>query len=275
MRLGMLGDAQRFGDPDTAPPELKSIMAPDTTLATYRVRVPGFPHGPADLPFQALGHLEAGITAAADCDALFLNTVGDYGLPALKAALSIPVVGAGEASLRLAPSLGRRFAIVTIWPVSMNFIPLGLLRDYGLEALSVGIRNVGVEADLDSLGRDDSVIARMQAGVQDVLDRVVDACHAAVETDGAEVVVLGCTCMSPVADAIAARCPVPVINPLAAALKMAEGLASMRLSASHVNQARFRDSATDRLRTMVDAVAEFPQEECQVCVFTPLSERVS
>jgi len=44
--------------------------------------------------------------------------------------------------------------------------------------------------------------------------------------DGAEVIVLGCTVMGPIADALAERLGVPVIEPGTAALKLAEAFAA-------------------------------------------------
>ena len=273
MRIGMLGLAQRTDIGAAAPPaELARIMSPDTVFTAYRTRMPGAPQVPADLPLQHISYMDAALGAEPFCDALLFNTAGDYGLAAVKSAVSIPVVGAGEASLRLAPSLGRRFSIVTVWPESMNFIPLTLLREYQLEGACTGIRNVGVEAELATLGQPDGYVARMQAGAEEIMSRIVTQCHRAIREDGAEVVVLGCTCMSPIADRIAAQCDFPVINPLAAGLKMAESLAAMRLSSSRVLQPPIRPERAGRVRMMVDAVATIAQEECQVCVFAAAAE---
>ena len=272
MRIGMLGVAQRTDIDVAIPAELARVMSPGTSVTLYRTRVPGFPYAPADLPFQQMSYLEAGIAAAPACDVLLLNTLGDYGLAALKSAVSIPVVGAGEAALRLAPSLGRRFSIVTIWPKSLNFIPYGLLRDYQLEGACTGVRNVGLEADLDTLGQADGYIANMQAGADAILARIVAECHRAVQEDGADLVVLGCTCMSPIAEQIAAQCAFPVINPLAAGLKTAELLATLRLSNSRVAQPPIRADRAERARLMVNSVASIPQDECQVCVFSAAAE---
>ncbi len=48
-----------------------------------------------------------------------------------------------------------------------------------------------------------------------------EARHA-VEEEGADVIVLGCTVMGPIADALANRLGIPVIEPGTAALKLAE-----------------------------------------------------
>jgi allantoin racemase len=268
----MLGLAQRTDIGAAPPAELARIMSPDTLFTVYRTRMPGAPQAPADLPLQQISYMAAALAAEPFCDALLFNTAGDYGLAAVKSAVSIPVVGAGEASLRLAPSLGRRFSIVTVWPKSLNFIPLNILREYGLEEACASIRNVGVEAELATLGQPDGYVARMQAGADEIMARIVTECHRAISDDAAEVVVLGCTCMSPIAEQISARCDFPVINPLAAGLKMAESLATMRLSSSRVLQPPIRPERAERVRMMVHAVATIPQDECQVCVFAAAAE---
>lgn len=61
----------------------------------------------------------------------------------------------------------------------------------------------------------------MQQGEPDILHAVLAACDAAAGK-GAETVVLGCTCMSPIAGRIVQDAALPVIDPFVAALKFAE-----------------------------------------------------
>lgn len=67
-------------------------------------------------------------------------------------------------------------------------------------------------------------------------DRAAEAilreARKAIDEDGADVIVLGCTGMSPVASSLQQQLPVPVVDPAAAALIMAESLVRIGLSHS-------------------------------------------
>ena len=87
--------------------------------------VPGavFPDTPSAREICARTYLDAGLLAERDGYAgLYINTVGDYGLAALREASCIPVTGSGEGAIRTAQAAGQRFAIVTIWPPALRFI---------------------------------------------------------------------------------------------------------------------------------------------------------
>ena len=210
---------------------------------------------------QAIGHLEAGLRAAGDgVDAVVIDSVGDYGLAALKSALAIPAVGAGEAGMVAAAAHGR-FAIVTVWPESMNFVPEELLRSYGLEGRCTGIRNVGAEQVIARIAGPDGYLARVDRADADVLSAVVAAIRLAV-ADGAEAIMLGCTCMSPMAGKVAAAVAVPVINPLAEAVRRACTLAAL----SSAPQDRILSTRAPLLTRMIEAVAGEADEQCPVCI---------
>jgi allantoin racemase len=171
----------------------------------------------ASTPYERLvvdvGYVDAAQAAADDgCNALFINSMADYGIEAMRAAVGIPVVGAGEASLRAGGRDGRRFAIVTVWPASMRFLYDERLRACGLEPQCAAIRHLSDEDELARLGADDGVMARMHRGERAVIARLAAMCEDAVREDGAECIVLGCTCMAPIGPAIASGCFVPVIE---------------------------------------------------------------
>lgn len=170
----------------------------------------------AATPYERLvvdvGYVDAAEAAvAAGCDALFINSMADYGIDAMRAAVGVPVVGAGEAALREGGRDGRRFAIVTVWPRSMRFLYDERLRACGLEDGCVAVHHLSGEDELRRLGADDGVMARMHRADGGVVARLAELCAQAVR-DGAECIVLGCTCMAPIGPAVAAACSVPVIE---------------------------------------------------------------
>lgn len=257
MHIGLLGTVP--GLDRAVRPELHAVLPAGTELSAWPSRVGVFPATPVERAMQAIGHLEAGLSAAeAGVNAAVIDSVGDYGLDALHAALAIPVVGSGEAGMAAAAGHGR-FAIVTVWPTSMNFVPLDLLHAYGLADRCIGIRNVGEEHVLDAIAGPDGYLSRVHRADASIMERVVAEIEAAA-ADGADAVMLGCTCMSPMAERLAAVTALPVISPLAEAAKRAAALAS---------GGGLKGVKTDRaplLHLMVDAIAGREDENCPVCV---------
>lgn len=274
MRIGLVGATQAAVAGLGAPAELAAIAAPGTEISAFPTRMPIFAHGPAEFALQALNTLQAGIEAAeAGCDALVINSMSDYGIAALAAAVDVPVIGAAEAALRFIGTIGPRFTLVTVWPPSTNYMPRGVLRDYGAEAACVAIRNVGAEEVLAGGERPDGYVSDLQHGEATILARIIAACAAAAAEDAADAILLGCTCMSPIAARIAAAASLPVVNPLAVALKTAEMQAVLGLRRGRRGQGAMRPATRARLRRMVEAgAAAAPAEpDCPVCVIAPES----
>jgi len=156
------------------------------------------------------------------CDALIIGCYSDPGLDALRELLRIPVVGPGAASLHLAAQLGTRISVLT--PSGRGYGRVAArLRALGLDALLASVRGIGLSV---------MELAKQAPGA---LDKAAEAGKAAVERDGADVLVLGCMSMAFLPDITARlgeRIGVPVVNPVLAALKTAEALVTMRLSHS-------------------------------------------
>lgn len=258
MLIGLVGTPRSI-DPNVRP-ELLADLPQGTVLRGWPSRIGLFPSSPVERDMQAIGHLEAGLRAVeGGARALVLDTLGDYGLEALRSAVSVPVTGAGEAGMAAAARHGR-FAIVTVWPASMNFIPRSLLRLYGHEAACIAIHNVGGQEDLADLSGPQGYLARIAEGESEVFARIGAAIDAAVDA-GAQAILLGCTCMSGLAERLGAKARVPVVNPLLEAAREAVAATSGQPDAGAVLTAR-RNVAS----RMVDALADLPEEACPVCV---------
>lgn len=170
--------------------------------------------------------LEAGETAEAEgFSAVCINSMSDSGVAALRSRLTIPVVGPGESSVHLAAQLGKRFSILTMWD---RWRPLydKVLMQTGLGARCASVRAIGVRPDAQELlaGKEEIVFEKLES-----------AAKAAIEADGADVIVLGSTTMHQSHRYLADRLPVPVINPGLAAL--AQTLALIDLGLSHSKKA--------------------------------------
>ena len=158
-------------------------------------------------------------------DACTIACFGDPGGAGAKEAVSIPVIGEGEAAMHCASLLGSRFSVViterAIFPLVYR-----LVRTCGMENRFASVREVG-------------------AGVLDFspesVPRAIDESVAAVRQDGADVIVMGCTgtgvdMARAIEDGVKQRLGVyvPVIDPVKITVKLAESLAAIGLSQSKV-----------------------------------------
>ena len=166
---------------------------------------------------------QAGVDAEAKgYSAVVVDTVSDSGVRALRSRLSIPVIGPGEVAFHTAMLLGKRFTVLTMWP---QWFPLyeKTLTEYGLWDRVASLRSIDTRPD----------VTELLAGKEEVIFEALKAeALAAIEEDGADVIVLGSTTMHQSAAYLAAELPVPVINPGVVAWKTAELLVSLGLSHS-------------------------------------------
>jgi len=119
----------------------------------------------------------------------------------------------------MACTLGHRFSIVTT--MARSAAPLrDLVRTYGLAPRCVSVRTVEV-----AVAAVDDDPALSQALFRDEGRRALDK-------DGAEVVVLGCAGLGGMDKSLEADLGVPVLDPVACAVKLAEACAGYGLRTS-------------------------------------------
>ncbi|MEE1876954.1 aspartate/glutamate racemase family protein [Altererythrobacter litoralis] len=156
---------------------------------------------------------QAGITAEEEGYAgVLIDTVSDSGMRALRSALSIPVVGPGEASFAMAMMLGKKFTVLTMWP---EWFPLyeKTLTEYGWWDRVASLRSIDTRPDVTELleGKEEVVFGKLKAEAE-----------KAMEEDGADVIVLGSTTMHQSAAYLDSQLPIPVLNPGQVAYKLLE-----------------------------------------------------
>jgi allantoin racemase len=148
----------------------------------------------------------------------------DLGVEEARRAVSIPVVGPGRVTVHLAETLVDRFAIVCYDEAHVVMFTK-LVRDWRVASDVTGIHAVDVEVT-EMAERRDALRARF-----------VEVARRAVADDGAELIApLGMTMVpvSFVAADLAADIGVPVLDPLAAAMRLAELLAATGVRNSRV-----------------------------------------
>jgi allantoin racemase len=194
---------------------------PDTTLrAVESAFGPASIEGAYDDAFAVPGLLaRIAEGEAASADAHVIACFDDTGLDAARALSDAPVVGIGEAGFHLASLLAHRFGVVTTLARSVPVLENNLLR-YGLDRRCARVRATDVPVlELDNPASN----ARARIGAE--------IAHA-LEQDGAEAIVLGCAGMADLAASLSAEFGVPVIDGVAAAVVLAEGLAAIGLRTS-------------------------------------------
>jgi len=159
-------------------------------------------------------------TEAGSADAIVINCMADPGVQAVRELVDVPVVGPAEASVSLAMQLGHSFAIVTIF-------------DNGAPWTELQVRAMGVESRLAAAVGVDIPVLELEQDLEKTTAYLLAAARDCVENRGADVLILGCTGMYPVVERIRQELDVPVIEPLAAAFKTAETLATLGLAHSH------------------------------------------
>jgi allantoin racemase len=188
--------------------------------------------------------LEMLAEAGTKFDAAVIAAFGDPGLFGARELFDIPVVGLAEAAMLTACMAGQRFSIVTfaraLAPWYQECVAM-----HGLGARCAGIRT------LDDGFRS---IADVQAEKEDML---VTLANRAVEQDGADVVILSGAPLAGLAAKVSHRIPVPVIDPVAAAVRQAETLAVLKLRKAVAGTFRRPDAkATIGLAEPLAAVIE-------------------
>ena len=147
-------------------------------------------------------------------DVVLLACFGDPGLFALRELAPVPVVGMAEASCHLAATLGRKFSIVTgghRWgPMLEEFVSA-----IGLAPSLASVRTMAPSG------------AEIAANPEAALDALGATCRQAAHEDGADAIILGGLGLAGLADRIAGKVPVPVIDNVVAAVRAAETAASL------------------------------------------------
>ena len=154
-----------------------------------------------------------------EADAFVLACHGDPGLDVLKEISRKPVVGIGEASMKLATMLGHKFSVLTTSRRSIG----------GKEAVINHYHLTDSMASVCAPTKDDPADDEMEAAY-------LEAAHIAMERDNAEVLVLGCAGLVGLDEKLMEKVPVPVVDGVKCALTLAEGFARMHLTISKIGR---------------------------------------
>lgn len=149
-----------------------------------------------------------------EMDAAIVAAFGDPGLLGARELFDIPVIGVSEAAMLTACMLGQRFALVTF-----------------TRALCPWFRDC---VDLHGLGRRCASIVALDGPVSSIEevrdrheDRLVRLANETVRDTGADVLIFAGAPLAGLANKVVDRLPVPIVDPVAAAVKQAELLVAL------------------------------------------------
>ena len=156
-----------------------------------------------------------------DFDALVMAGFGEPGREGAQELLSVPVFDITECAAHVACLLGRTYSVVTTLDRSVpqieDRLQLAGLRDRCASVRSTGLAVLEVEQDEEL-----------------TISRIVSEAKRAINEDRAEVICLGCGGMAGLDEKVAAAVGVPVVDGVAAAVKLAEAVVGLGLRTSKV-----------------------------------------
>jgi allantoin racemase len=199
----------------------RAIASPGTDIVPWTNR-----HGPPVVDslysdYMAGRPLAKGLaTLVPRSDAILLAGFGNYGTGAVKETLDLPVVGMAEAAMAVAMPLCHRFAIVTTSPRMIAYTE-DLVQSLGFAARCAAIRAVNLPP-----------VDEGEPPVDEVASSVLTHVEALAAGAVADLVILGGSRLSPCAAALRRRTAVPIVEPIACAVVMAEGLVRLHLGQS-------------------------------------------
>jgi allantoin racemase len=211
-------------NPNTTASMTRTIAAAATRVARPGTLVravepdmgPASIEGPYDGALAVPGLLKC-IAEDVSADAFIIACFDDTGLDAARALSPAPVVGIGEAAYHMASLIAGRFTVVTTLARAIPTMEDNLER-YGLRRRCARVRACEVPVlELENPGGRARIAAEIER---------------ALAEDGCDAVVLGCAGMADFAAELSAQFAVPVIDGVAAAVALAEAVATLGLRTS-------------------------------------------
>ena len=215
MRLLLINPNITTAVTDTMLAEARRSASPGTQMIAVTARFGvSYVENRAEAAIASHAVLEALAAHAAGCDAAIVAAFGDPALHAAKELMEIPVVGVSEAAFLTAHMLGGRYSIVCLTQ-RLGVWYRECAREQGLDHRLRSVRALAV-------GPSDIAKAK-----EELREQLFEQCMRAAQDDGAEVIVLGGGPIAGLARELAERLPVPIVDGVSCAVRMAEALVQL------------------------------------------------
>jgi allantoin racemase len=169
----------------------------------------------------AVAVMNAVVTYEGDFDAVIQAGYGEHGREGLQELLDVPVIDITEAAAFVACLLGHKYSVVTTLDRTVPLIEDRLLLA-GLNTRCASVRSSGLS------------VLQLEEDPDATVKAIVSEAEKAVREDNAEVICLGCGGMAGLDAAVRQATGVPVVDGVAAAVKLAESLVGLGLSTSKI-----------------------------------------
>ncbi len=197
----------------------RDVAAPGTEILAATSRSgPASIEGHFDEAMSVLGLVDE-ILEGPKADAYIIACFGDPGLMAAREITDAPVLGIAEAAMHAATFVATGFSVVTTLERT-RIITEHLVRSYGMEHHCRRVRATDVP------------VLELENPQSNARATILAECERAIAEDQSSAIVLGCAGMADLARYIEDKLQVPVIDGVAAAVKMAEALVGMGLKTS-------------------------------------------
>jgi allantoin racemase len=177
-------------------------------------------------------------------DAVFISCTDDVALSAAREVAKIPIVAPLEVSVLVASTLGEKFSILA---VLKSEIPVFYRR----------LRGYGAIGRLASIKSIDIPVLDLHSKREEVMKSLIAKAKEAIEQDGADTIILGCTGMLGMAKDIQNEVGLPVIDPVLVAVKYAQLLVSANLT--HSKLAYPTPSSKERILPSINKSKSLPR----------------
>ena len=154
-------------------------------------------------------------------DAYIIACFDDTGLEAARCVTDSPVIGIGEAAFHIASLLAGKFGVITTLSRSIPAIEHNLVK-YGLDRRCAKVRAAEVP------------VLELEDPTSDAASRIAAEIEQAKAADRCEAIVLGCAGMADLAASLSRTHGLPVVDGVAAAVKLAESVVALGLKTSRL-----------------------------------------
>jgi allantoin racemase len=213
--------AQRFASPGTEIVGLTPFFGPESVEGNFESYL------------AAVAVMDRVVNYTEPYDAVVQAGYGEHGREGLQELLDVPVVDITEAAAQVAMLLGHKYSVVTTLDRAVPQIE-DRLKLAGLTDRCASVRASGLS------------VLELEESPARAVDAIVAEAARAVAEDHAEVICLGCGGMAGLDEKVTAATGVPVVDGVAAAVTLAEGLVRLGLSTSKI-----RTYATPRPKTVI------------------------
>ena len=203
MTQSMAEEARRFASPGTEVTAVTAAFGPQ--YVANRIEAAIAAHAVLDaLAKHGAGH-----------DAAIVSAFGDPGLAAAREYADIPIVGIAESAMLTAWMLARRFSIVCLTS-RLRIWYQECAREHGLDGRLASVRALDVPIPDITQAKDQFKAALMEQ------------CARAIEDDEAEAIIFGGGPLAGLAREVAHEIPVPTLDGVTCAIRMAEALVALK-----------------------------------------------